>query len=70
MDVLRSRPPSGFVAAFAFITLKAHFSARKDRIKDSKDTLRRDKSSCHCLRVNEARLKMGFLAYNLLHLIR
>ena len=29
-----------------------------------------DKTSCHRFEANEARLKMGFLAYNLLHLIR
>ena len=32
-------------------------------------TLRWDKTGCHRFVANEARLKMGFLAYNLLHLI-
>jgi hypothetical protein len=32
-------------------------------------TKRWDKTSCHRFPANEARLKMGFLAYNLLHLI-
>jgi hypothetical protein len=42
----------------------------ENRIKEGKNTLRWDKTSCHRFRANEARLKMGFLAYNLLHLIR
>jgi hypothetical protein len=35
-----------------------------------KNTLRWDKTSCHRFYANEARLKMGYLAYDLLHLIR
>jgi hypothetical protein len=42
----------------------------ENRIKEGKNTLRWDKTSCHLFGANEARLKMGFLAYNLLHLIR
>jgi hypothetical protein len=42
----------------------------ENRIKEGKNTLRWDKTSCHRFTANEARLKMGFLAYNLLHLIR
>jgi hypothetical protein len=42
----------------------------ENRIKEGKNTLRRDKTSCHRFAANEAILKMGFLAYNLLHLIR
>lgn len=42
----------------------------ENRIKEGKNTLRWDKTSCHKFAANEARLKMGFLAYNLLHLIR
>jgi len=42
----------------------------ENRIKEGKNTLRWDKTSCHRFSANEARLKMGFLAYNLLHLIR
>ena len=42
----------------------------ENRIKEGKNTLRWDKTSCHRFAANEARLKMGFLAYNLLHLIR
>lgn len=35
-----------------------------------KNTLRWDKTSCHRFDANHARLKMGVLAYNLLHMIR
>jgi hypothetical protein len=42
----------------------------ENRIKEGKNTLRWDKTSCHRFPANEARLKMGFLAYNLLDLIR
>jgi hypothetical protein len=38
--------------------------------KKGKNTLRRDKTSCHRFAANEARLKMGFPAYNPLHPIR
>lgn len=41
-----------------------------NRIKEGKNTLRWDKTSCHRFAANEARLKMDFLAYNLLHLSR
>lgn len=42
----------------------------ENRIKEGKNTLRWDKTSCHRFAANEARLKMGVLAYHLLHLIR
>ena len=42
----------------------------ENRIKEGKNTLRWDKTSCHRFEANEARLKMGVLAYNLLHMIR
>ncbi|MBW1787640.1 MAG: transposase [Deltaproteobacteria bacterium] len=42
----------------------------ENRIKEGENTLRWDKTSCHRFAANEARLKMGFLAYNMLHLIR
>jgi len=42
----------------------------ENRIKEAKNTLRWDKTSCHRLEANQARLKMGALAYNLLHMIR
>jgi hypothetical protein len=40
----------------------------ENRIKDGKNTLRWDKTSCHRFEANQARLMMGLLAYNLLHL--
>ncbi len=42
----------------------------ENRIKEGKNTLRWDKTSYHRFESNEARLKMGLLAYNLLHLLR
>ena len=56
----------------AFPVVKV-YNGRNDvenRIKEGKNTLRWDKTSCHRFAANESRLKMGFLAYNLLHLIR
>ncbi|MDP6277568.1 MAG: transposase [Nitrospinota bacterium] len=49
------------------------YSGRGDvenRIKGRKNTLRWDKTSCHRFEANQARLKMGALAYNLLHMLR
>ena len=42
----------------------------ENRIKEGKNTLRWHKTSCHRFKANQARLKMGILAYNLLHLLR
>jgi IS4 transposase len=42
----------------------------ENRIKEGKNTLRWDKTSCHRFAANQARLLVGCLAYNLLHLIR
>ena len=42
----------------------------ENRIKEGKNTLRWDKTSCHRFGTNCARLKMGALAYNLLHMLR
>ena len=42
----------------------------ENRIKEGKLTLRWDKTSCRKFSANEARLKMGVIAYNLLHLLR
>jgi hypothetical protein len=39
-------------------------------IKEGKNKLRWDKTNCHRFAANEARLKMGLFAYNLLRLIR
>ena len=42
----------------------------ENRIKEGKKTLRWDKTSCQRFEANQARLQMGVLAYNLLHMIR
>jgi hypothetical protein len=42
----------------------------ENRIKEGKNTLRWDKTSCHRFGANHARLKMGALAYNILHMLR
>jgi hypothetical protein len=42
----------------------------ENRIKEGKNTLRWDKTGCHKFDANQARLKLGLLAYNLLHLVR
>ena len=42
----------------------------ENRIKDGMNTLRWDKTSCQRFEANQARLQMGVLAYNLLHMIR
>ncbi len=42
----------------------------ESRIKYAKNTLRWDKTSCHRFEANQARLKMGALGCNLLHMIR
>jgi hypothetical protein len=42
----------------------------ENRIKEGKNTLRWDKTSCRRFDANQARLQMGVLAYNLLHMIR
>ena len=42
----------------------------ENRIKEGKNTLRWDKTSCQRFEANQARLKMGVLAYNPLHMIR
>ncbi len=42
----------------------------ENRIKEGKNTLRWDKASCHRFSANQARLLMGVLAYNLLHMLR
>lgn len=42
----------------------------ENRIKEGKNTLRWDKTSCHRFAANQARLLIGVLAYNLLHMLR
>ena len=63
--VTNSRLPAGKVIKI--------YNGRGDvenRIKEGKNTLRWDKTSCQRSEANQARLKMGVLAYNLLHMIR
>jgi hypothetical protein len=42
----------------------------ENRIKEGKNTLRWDKTSCHRLAPNQVRLRMSVLAYSLLHMAR
>jgi len=42
----------------------------ENRIKEGKNTLRRDKASFRRLSANQVRLLVGVLAYNLLHMLR
>jgi hypothetical protein len=42
----------------------------ENRIKEGKNTLRWDKTSCHRFVANQDRLLMSLLAYNLLHMLR
>jgi hypothetical protein len=65
-----------------FIVTNSHLKAERvikiyngraeieNRIKEGKDTLRWDKTGCHRFGANQARLLIGCLAYNLLHMIR
>jgi hypothetical protein len=63
--VTNSRLPAGKV-------IRAYNGSEdvKNRIKEGKNTLRWDKTSCQRFEANHARLKMRALAYNLLHMIR
>jgi hypothetical protein len=42
----------------------------ENRIKEGKNTLRLDKTSCQVFEANQAWLQMGVLAYDFSHLIR
>jgi hypothetical protein len=42
----------------------------ENRIKEGKNTLRWDKTSCQSFAANKARLFLGALSYNLIHLLR
>jgi hypothetical protein len=65
-----------------FIVTNSHLEAERvitiyngraeieNRIKEGKNTLRWDKTSCHRFAANQARLLVGCLAYNLLHMMR
>jgi Transposase DDE domain group 1 len=56
--------------AHKVITIYNCRTERENRIKDVKNTLRWDKTSCHRFAANQARLFVGCLACNLLHRIR
>ena len=74
--------PSQLIADMNFIVTNSRLNRKKvvkvyngrgdveNRIKEGKNTLRWDKTSCHRFGANCARLKMGALAYNLLHMLR
>ncbi len=42
----------------------------ENRIKEGKNTLRRDKTSCHRFTANQVRLLIGVMAYNILQMLR
>ena len=58
------------IAAKKVITIYNGRAEIENRIKEGKNTLRWDKTSCHRFAANQARLLVGCLAYNLLHMIR
>jgi hypothetical protein len=51
-------------------SIKRSLGDVENRIKEGKNKLRWDKTSCHRFATNEARLLMGVLSYNLLHMLR
>jgi hypothetical protein len=63
--VTNSRLPAGKV-----IKIYNGRAEIENRIKEGKNSLRWDKTSCQRFEANQARLQMGVLAYNLLHMIR
>jgi hypothetical protein len=56
--------------AYKIVTIYNGRAEIENRIKEGKNTLRWDKTSCHRFPANQARLLVGCLAYNLLHMIR
>ncbi|MGO9021295.1 MAG: transposase [Syntrophobacteraceae bacterium] len=52
------------------ITIRNCRAEIENRIKEGKNILTWDKTSCHRFAANQARLLIGCLAYNLLHMIR
>jgi hypothetical protein len=63
--VTNSRLPAGRV-----IKVYNGRAEMENRIKEGKHTLRWDKTRCQRFEANQARLKMGVLVYNLLHMMR
>jgi hypothetical protein len=58
------------VEAERVITIYNRRAEIENRIKEGKNTLRWDKTSCHRFAANQARLLVGCVAYNLLYMIR
>ena len=58
------------IEAHKVVTIYNGRAEIENRIKEGKNTLRWDKTSCHRFAANQARLLVGSLAYNLLHMIR
>jgi hypothetical protein len=69
-------PRTGFIVtnsnieAHTVVTIYNGRAEIENRIKEGKNTLRWDKPSCHRFAANQARLLVGCLAYNLLHMVR
>ena len=69
-------PRIGFIAMNSRLAVGKEVKVYNDRteienrIKKVKNGLRWEKNSCTRFEANEARLKMGDLAYNLLHMLR
>ena len=69
-------PRIGFIVtnlnleAHKVITIYNGRAEIENRIKEGKNTLRWDKTSCDRFAANQARLLVGCLAYNLLHMVR
>jgi hypothetical protein len=61
---------NSYLEAHKVITIYNGRAEIENRIKEGKNTLRWDKTSCHRFAANQARLFVGCLAYNLLHMIR
>ena len=58
------------IEAHKVITIYNGRAEIENRIKEGKNTLRWDKTSCHRFAANQARLLVGCLAYKLLHMIQ
>jgi hypothetical protein len=61
---------NSYLEAHKVITIYNGRAEIENRIKEGKNTLRWDKTSCHRFAANQARLLVGCIAYNLLHMIR
>ena len=61
---------NSYLEAHNVITIHNGRAEIENRIKEVKNTLRWDKTSCHRFAANQGRLLVGCLAYNLLQMIR